>query len=277
MIEVTTRQSFVGSTATMAADMERFVRDQVCDGFILVPYITPGGLDDFADQRRSPPPGARCVPRRLRGHHPAPASGAGPARRTTPTRRGQRLRRPGSDGVTGDACAALGAGSGAGGIRGDRRPRRPQLHRPGPPGRGAGLPPVLVRRTPPEPGSGRHRSGGHDRAGRRRHPHHPGRVGGSSARAPHASLGGRGVRSARLCLSGSAGSRPGPHPGHAATPARRSNRSVIRSPVRHRHLATPKTAGPSTASSSPPRPRSSGSGARPAWPWPAACSSNRTR
>jgi FMN-dependent oxidoreductase (nitrilotriacetate monooxygenase family) len=50
MIEVTARQSFVGSPATMAASMERFVRDQVCDGFILVPYLTPGGLDGFADQ-----------------------------------------------------------------------------------------------------------------------------------------------------------------------------------------------------------------------------------
>ena len=29
--------------------MERFVRDEVCDGFILVPHITPGGLDGFAD------------------------------------------------------------------------------------------------------------------------------------------------------------------------------------------------------------------------------------
>ena len=50
MIEVTARQSFVGSPATMAASMERYVRDQVCDGFILVPYLTPGGLDGFADQ-----------------------------------------------------------------------------------------------------------------------------------------------------------------------------------------------------------------------------------
>jgi FMN-dependent oxidoreductase (nitrilotriacetate monooxygenase family) len=50
MIEVTARQSFVGSAATMAASMERFVIDDVCDGFILVPYLTPGGLDGFADR-----------------------------------------------------------------------------------------------------------------------------------------------------------------------------------------------------------------------------------
>jgi FMN-dependent oxidoreductase (nitrilotriacetate monooxygenase family) len=49
MIEVSARQSFVGSAATIADQMEQFVRDEVCDGFILVPHITPGGLDGFAD------------------------------------------------------------------------------------------------------------------------------------------------------------------------------------------------------------------------------------
>ncbi len=48
MIEVSARQSFVGSATTIADSMERYVRDEVCDGFILVPHITPGGLDDFA-------------------------------------------------------------------------------------------------------------------------------------------------------------------------------------------------------------------------------------
>ena len=50
MIETSARQSFVGSAATIADKMVRFVEDEVCDGFILVPHITPGGLDDFADQ-----------------------------------------------------------------------------------------------------------------------------------------------------------------------------------------------------------------------------------
>ncbi|HVA43374.1 MAG TPA: NtaA/DmoA family FMN-dependent monooxygenase [Acidimicrobiales bacterium] len=50
MIETSARQSFVGSAATMAEKMERFVHDEVCDGFILVPHITPGGLDRFADE-----------------------------------------------------------------------------------------------------------------------------------------------------------------------------------------------------------------------------------
>jgi FMN-dependent oxidoreductase (nitrilotriacetate monooxygenase family) len=50
MIEVGARQSFVGSARTIAEKMERFVEDRVCDGFILVPHITPGGLDRFADE-----------------------------------------------------------------------------------------------------------------------------------------------------------------------------------------------------------------------------------
>jgi FMN-dependent oxidoreductase (nitrilotriacetate monooxygenase family) len=50
MIEVSARQSFVGSARTIAEKMERFVEDRVCDGFILVPHVTPGGLDRVADE-----------------------------------------------------------------------------------------------------------------------------------------------------------------------------------------------------------------------------------
>jgi FMN-dependent oxidoreductase (nitrilotriacetate monooxygenase family) len=50
MVETSARQSFVGAPGTIAEKMIRFVEDQVCDGFILVPHITPGGLDDFADR-----------------------------------------------------------------------------------------------------------------------------------------------------------------------------------------------------------------------------------
>jgi FMN-dependent oxidoreductase (nitrilotriacetate monooxygenase family) len=50
MIEVSARQSFVGSARTIADKMERFVEERVCDGFILVPHVTPGGLDRFADE-----------------------------------------------------------------------------------------------------------------------------------------------------------------------------------------------------------------------------------
>ena len=50
MIETSARQSFVGAPATIAEKMIRFVDEEVCDGFILVPHITPGGLDDFAER-----------------------------------------------------------------------------------------------------------------------------------------------------------------------------------------------------------------------------------
>jgi FMN-dependent oxidoreductase (nitrilotriacetate monooxygenase family) len=49
IIEVTGRQTFVGSPATMAGQINELVQADASDGFILVPYITPGGLDQFAD------------------------------------------------------------------------------------------------------------------------------------------------------------------------------------------------------------------------------------
>ena len=49
MVEVTGRQSFVGSPATVAETINSFVQADASDGFILVPHITPGGLDEFAD------------------------------------------------------------------------------------------------------------------------------------------------------------------------------------------------------------------------------------
>ncbi|MEU6622465.1 NtaA/DmoA family FMN-dependent monooxygenase [Streptomyces litmocidini] len=50
VVETTGRQSFVGSPATVAAALEEFVAADAADGFILVPHLTPGGLDDFVDQ-----------------------------------------------------------------------------------------------------------------------------------------------------------------------------------------------------------------------------------
>lgn len=50
IVEVTSRQNFVGSARTVADTIDRFVQDDVSDGFILVPHITPGGLDRFADE-----------------------------------------------------------------------------------------------------------------------------------------------------------------------------------------------------------------------------------
>jgi FMN-dependent oxidoreductase (nitrilotriacetate monooxygenase family) len=49
IIEVTGRQSFVGAPATVAAQINDLVQADASDGFILVPHITPGGLDEFAD------------------------------------------------------------------------------------------------------------------------------------------------------------------------------------------------------------------------------------
>jgi len=49
IIEVTGREAFVGSPETVANEINRFVQDDASDGFILVPHITPGGLDPFVD------------------------------------------------------------------------------------------------------------------------------------------------------------------------------------------------------------------------------------
>jgi FMN-dependent oxidoreductase (nitrilotriacetate monooxygenase family) len=49
IIEVTGRQSFVGAPATVAEEINTLVQADASDGFILVPHITPGGLDVFAD------------------------------------------------------------------------------------------------------------------------------------------------------------------------------------------------------------------------------------
>ncbi|GHB66078.1 nitrilotriacetate monooxygenase component A [Flexivirga endophytica] len=50
VIEVTGRQSFVGSPLTIASQLNHFVQNDACDGFILVPHLTPTGLDPFVDR-----------------------------------------------------------------------------------------------------------------------------------------------------------------------------------------------------------------------------------
>ncbi|MFI2643887.1 NtaA/DmoA family FMN-dependent monooxygenase [Streptomyces sp. NPDC018610] len=50
VIHTGNRQTFVGSPATVAKTINEFVQGDVSDGFILVPHITPGGLDPFADK-----------------------------------------------------------------------------------------------------------------------------------------------------------------------------------------------------------------------------------
>jgi alkanesulfonate monooxygenase SsuD/methylene tetrahydromethanopterin reductase-like flavin-dependent oxidoreductase (luciferase family) len=49
IIEVTGRQSFIGTPSAVAEAMNEFVQSDASDGFILVPHITPAGLDEFAD------------------------------------------------------------------------------------------------------------------------------------------------------------------------------------------------------------------------------------
>jgi FMN-dependent oxidoreductase (nitrilotriacetate monooxygenase family) len=50
MIEVQSRQTFIGSPATVAATIDDLVQADASDGFILVPHVTPGGLDPFVDR-----------------------------------------------------------------------------------------------------------------------------------------------------------------------------------------------------------------------------------
>jgi alkanesulfonate monooxygenase SsuD/methylene tetrahydromethanopterin reductase-like flavin-dependent oxidoreductase (luciferase family) len=49
IIEVTGRQNFIGTPARIADELNRYVQSDACDGFILVPHLTPGGLDEFVD------------------------------------------------------------------------------------------------------------------------------------------------------------------------------------------------------------------------------------
>ncbi|MEO3975430.1 NtaA/DmoA family FMN-dependent monooxygenase [Streptomyces sp. CAU 1734] len=49
VIEASGRQSFIGAPGTVAEAMITHVAGRAADGFILVPQLTPGGLDDFVD------------------------------------------------------------------------------------------------------------------------------------------------------------------------------------------------------------------------------------
>ncbi|MBE8476634.1 NtaA/DmoA family FMN-dependent monooxygenase [Streptomyces justiciae] len=50
VIEAGGRQSFVGTPQAIAAELDAFVQADAADGFILVPHLTPGGLDEFVDR-----------------------------------------------------------------------------------------------------------------------------------------------------------------------------------------------------------------------------------
>ncbi len=50
VIEMTARSSFVGSASTVAATINDYVQADAADGYILVPHLTPHGLDRFVDE-----------------------------------------------------------------------------------------------------------------------------------------------------------------------------------------------------------------------------------
>ena len=50
VIAVTSRQQFVGTPARIADEIDTYIQADACDGFILVPHLTPHGLDEFVDR-----------------------------------------------------------------------------------------------------------------------------------------------------------------------------------------------------------------------------------
>ncbi len=49
VIEVTARETFVGTPQQVAEQIDRNVQDDAADGYILVPHLTPHGLDEVVD------------------------------------------------------------------------------------------------------------------------------------------------------------------------------------------------------------------------------------
>ncbi|WP_428934298.1 LLM class flavin-dependent oxidoreductase [Streptomyces sp. ACT015] len=50
VIEAGGRPSIVGTAATVAGELDRYVRQGAADGFVLLPGHAPGGLDEFVDR-----------------------------------------------------------------------------------------------------------------------------------------------------------------------------------------------------------------------------------
>lgn len=76
----TASHTFVGSPSSVAAQIDRAVQERASDGFVLVPHLTPGGLDEFVD-RVVPLLQERGVFRT--GYDADPETGAGPTLRRT--------------------------------------------------------------------------------------------------------------------------------------------------------------------------------------------------
>lgn len=50
VIELNTRPQFVGTPQQVADEIDTFIQADAADGFILVPHLTPTGLDEFVDK-----------------------------------------------------------------------------------------------------------------------------------------------------------------------------------------------------------------------------------
>lgn len=50
VIAVTSREQFVGTPSHIADAIDTYIQADACDGFILVPHLTPHGLDEFVDR-----------------------------------------------------------------------------------------------------------------------------------------------------------------------------------------------------------------------------------
>jgi FMN-dependent oxidoreductase (nitrilotriacetate monooxygenase family) len=50
VLALTSERQFVGTAAAIAAAIDDYVQADACDGFILVPDLTPHGLDEFVDR-----------------------------------------------------------------------------------------------------------------------------------------------------------------------------------------------------------------------------------
>jgi FMN-dependent oxidoreductase (nitrilotriacetate monooxygenase family) len=171
IIEVTGRASFVGTPLQIATQIDQAVTARAADGFILVPHVTPGGLDEFADTVVPILP--RCA---ISSVFPCPDPPGAPAR----PRRKRHDRRPGT---------TRHPRSSSGELRLDGQPGAPEHDRPRPGGRERRLPPVLVRRASPQPGRGRNVAHPADRHGRRGHRSDSGGIGWSAKWPPHRPLG----------------------------------------------------------------------------------------
>ena len=50
VIEATGRQTFIGTARSVADQIDTFVQTYAADGFVFVPHLTPGGLDELVDK-----------------------------------------------------------------------------------------------------------------------------------------------------------------------------------------------------------------------------------